>query len=655
MRIPIFAFLCFSFFFPQLANSQTLPDSKTDTSGKKEIRIIDSDLLENEEDSTGNRITKLSGNVQLKQDSVFMFCDTAFKIGFNVIAYGNVAIRQNDSLMIFSDSLVYRGLTRVADFFGNVVMENKDKRLFTSYLNYNLDTKIARYTSGALITQGKTKLVSKRGTYFINTDEFYFKDSITVFDSVFTLRADTLLFNTKSQVVTFLGPTLITQDSNLIYCEDGFYDIETKLAEFTKNAQYIKGEQKATAETIIYDGSMKEIRLEGNAKFEEGDKIATADVIRYEEDNDDTFLEGNAYYRDSTQEIKTTETIQYNSKNESFTTTGRSKVVDKEQILQADKLDFDDKSGLGLATGDVFWQDTVENISIQAGVANYNKATDYIKATGARPMLTSLIDKDTLYMASDTLISSRVSDTDSTRLMQAYEDVRIFKKGLQAVADSMAFIAKDSLFKLFRDPILWSDTSQFIGDSVFIQMKNGGIDRIYLYQNAFIITSPDLQFFNQIKGKIITAYFVDNELDRVKVEGNAESLYYALDEAGAYLGLSKTICSEMLVFFKNKSVDHIKFYKQPNSDMTPMALVKDNPPKLDGFAWDFDIRPKSVADLRNEKLSMKRSRGGSNSRPAMDEPDNIDGFQKSSRAGKPKVPADIRPKNRSVLPKGKRN
>jgi len=146
-------------------------------------------------------------------------------------------------------------------------------------------------------------------------------------------------------------------------------------------------------------------------------------------------------------------------------------------------------------------------------VANYNQENDYLKATGGRPLL-SIADKDTLFLASDTLLSTQANDTDTTRLMEAYEDVRIFKEDLQAIADSLAFISKDSLFKLFRDPILWSDTSQFKGDSIFIQMKDGGIDKIYLYGNAFIVTTPDLQFFNQIKGKNITAFFVDNELNR---------------------------------------------------------------------------------------------------------------------------------------------
>ena len=545
-----------------------------------------------------------------------------------------MAIQQNDSLKVFSDSLVYRGESKIADLFGNVVMESGSQNLFTSYLNYELGPKIARYVTGALITQGDTKLVSKRGTFYVNTDEMYFKDSITVFDSTFTLRADTLLFNSETEVVTFLGPTLIHQDSNLIYCEDGFYDMETKLAEFTKNAQYEKGEQQATADIIIYDGTMKEIRLEGDAQFVENDKLATADIIRYEEESDDIYLEGNAYFRDSIQEINTEEVIKYNSETEAFSTTGRSQVVDDKQLLEANQLSFDDVTGFGLAEGDVYWQDTVENVAINTEIANYKKEDDYLKAWGSRPLL-SIIDSDTLYLASDTLVSSKVSEEDTTRLMQAFADVRIFRADLQAVADSMALLSKDSLIKLFRDPILWSDTSQFKGDSVYIQMKGGQIDQILLYNNAFIVTTPDLEFFNQIKGKNITAYFKDNKLDRVRVVGNSEAIYYALDEEEAYIGATKTICSEMLLYFDQGNVKNIKFYKQPNSTVTPMKDLLSAPPKLDGFSWDFDIRPLSIEQLRDETLVMTRSRGGI-SVPPSTIPDTVPTTQSS-------IPKDLKP------------
>ena len=112
----------------------------------------------------------------------------------------------------------------------------------------------------------------------------------------------------------------------------------------------------------------------------------------------------------------------------------------------------------------------------------------------------------------------------------------------------------------------------------------------------------------------------------MKVVGNAEAIYYALDDEEAYLGATKTICSEMLILFKKQNVSRIKFFKQPNSEVLPMKQVLAGPPELDGFSWDFAIRPKSIADLRNEKLVMKRKRRQSTSPIA--EPENIDGFLK---------------------------
>ena len=98
------------------------------------------------------------------------------------------------------------------------------------------------------------------------------------------------------------------------------------------------------------------------------------------------------------------------------------------------------------------------------------------------------------------------------------------------------------------------DREVTFGLRIHMQLANDQIDRIYLYQDAFILNSPDELFFNQIKGRDIVAYFVDGEVRRVKVDGNAESVYYALDEAKAYVAANKTVCSEMLLFFGNNTL-----------------------------------------------------------------------------------------------------
>ena len=83
----------------------------------------------------------------------------------------------------------------------------------------------------------------------------------------------------------------------------------------------------------------------------------------------------------------------------------------------------------------------------------------------------------------------------------------------------------------------------------------------------------------------------------MKVDGNAESIYFAREE-DAYLGMNQTTCSEMLILFGANEVDQIKFYSQPNATMTPIVKIQESPPTLEGFSWDFDKRPQTILGLR---------------------------------------------------------
>jgi len=326
-----------------------------------------------------------------------------------------------------------------------------------------------------------------------------------------------------------------------------------------------------------------------------------ADTIRYDEAVDVTYLLGNAEYRDSTQEITANEII-YDRQTEVYKTKGRSYISDPPQILEADAVDYDNTAGLGIATGNVVWRDTSEELTIKCDSARYNRETDYLKATGGRPLLIAMIEGDSLFMTSDTLVSVRrdtaAANKDSSWVMLAYPDVRIFKSDLQAVCDSLSYSTTDSIFQFFRDPIIWSDTSQFSADTIFMQMANEQIDRIFLYSKSFIINSPDEIFFNQIKGKDITAFFEENELESMDVQGNAESVYYALDDAKAYVGVNKTVCSEMRLYFAANEVQRIKFYDQPQGDLLPMGgETKHEELKLEGFRWERERRPQALVDL----------------------------------------------------------
>ncbi|MCB0641552.1 MAG: hypothetical protein KDC44_07930, partial [Phaeodactylibacter sp.] len=255
---------------------------------------------------------------------------------------------------------------------------------------------------------------------------------------------------------------------------------------------------------------------------------------------------------------------------------------------------------MGIALGNVIWQDTSADLSILCAQADYDEKTDYLKAFGGqanRPLLITIMDGDSLFLTADTLIAFRplaeakqtdkvqkdavLQDTahqvpvqldslptdsirldtvgpgfkqlagaadstatpastatsDSSRILNAFRDVRILKSNLQAVCDSLSYSTVDSMFRLYKKPIIWSDTSQFNSDTVFIQLANDKIDQILLRSRALIVNSPDELFFNQIRGSNITAYLEESEVRKMDVVGTAQSIYYSLDDTGAYMGV----------------------------------------------------------------------------------------------------------------------
>ena len=592
----LFPLLLFIGFLPQAMAQISAPPLPADTTDR--VRVDYADVLEYRQED-GRTVQKLIGKVELRQDSIFMYCDSATIVNNNqVIAQGNVIIQQGDSLSIFSDSLRYDGEVRKAQLFSEVVLVNDRQKLFTERLDYDLNTRVARYVTGATLTNDTTQLTSKRGTFYTAQRQIYFADSVLVVNKDFTFRSDTLAYNTERKVAEFLAPTLITLGESRIYCEDGYYDVGRQLAVFEQNAQFKKRAQTASADVIRYDGAAEVVTLVGEARFNEADRAATADTIRYLETSGDILLAGRATYRDATRNI-TSDRIEYNENDARYATRGRSFVSDPPQLIEADRIDYADEGGI--AFGDVIWRDTSAGLTVVCERAVYDERTDYLKASGGtadRTLLITAIDGDSLWLTADTLVAQvDTLSADSSRLLNAYFDVRLYKSDLQVRCDSMRYSDADSLFRFYQDPVVWSDTSQFTADTISIQLADDAVDRIFLRRNAFILNSPDQQFFNQIKGKNITADFALGELYRMHVNGNAQTVYYAQDDAGAYITAQKAECSRLRIDFGDNSIDALRFYRQPKGSLLPMRGTDHAALRLEGFDWRWRERPTGPADL----------------------------------------------------------
>ena len=598
--------------------------SQSDTTGVQKVHIDKARNVRGQTIDTAEYVF-LKGDVQLSQDSIFMYCDSAVVINSEEVeAFGNVIIQKGDSLKIFADSLKYHSDSMRAELGGEVVLVYNEDQMWTPQLDYDLENDLAYYYRGAVLLNDSTQLSSKQGYFWTRTSKARFIDSVVVIGEEVTLLADSLDYNTNTQRADFLGPTLILQDDASIYCEDGYYDVGNSRAEFIRNARYEDGEKEASADTISYDGADSRVHLKGNAHYVENDREITSREILFFEESGLTVIKGDAIFKDSTRYVEA-QTIEYDSETEYLKTSGRSLLIEGPQTLEAENLDFDQDTGLGIATGDVVFTDTSANVVLVCDTAEIDRDSEYVKAYGAaRPLMKSVVEEDTMYLTADTLeievivdsasyyfidsVWTEEADTfqldsttlyriDTFRRFQAFMDVRLFKGTLQGLCDSLAFETRDSIFKMLGNPILWSDTTQFTADTITMTLRNEAIDEVDLIQRGMIISEVNGIFYNQIKGRRIKAKMVESELDNLHVTGNAESVYYAQDDAGGFVGVNRLVASQIFFTFEQKQLSGIRLYSRPDGKLTPMGDIDHGTLRLEGFSWQDSNRPKTLEDL----------------------------------------------------------
>ncbi len=207
--------------------------------------------------------------------------------------------------------------------------------------------------------------------------------------------------------------------------------------------------------------------------------------------------------------------------------------------------------------------------------------------------------------------------TDSTlRYIIGFHHVRIFSDSLQAVADSLYYSTKDSIFRLFYNPVAWgSGNYQISGDTMYMYTKNKKAERLYVFENGLAINRVARTLFNQLKGTTINCFFQGGDINYIRAKGNAESIYYVADSKNAYTGANRAHGDIIDMVFgpkldsagnievdsagkpKGKELDRVVLRNDAEGTMTPMRKVIPEDMVLRGFKWQEKRRPKSKAEM----------------------------------------------------------
>lgn len=264
--------------------------------------------------------------------------------------------------------------------------------------------------------------------------------------------------------------------------------------------------------------------------------------------------------------------------------------------VYGDSLYFDRDRNFASATNNIRVLDSINNTLIKGHYAEVYRDKDSVFIT-QRAVAITVEKQDSVYIHGDKLI---VTGKPEERIVRGYYNVRLFKSDISGKCDSIHVNQKSGLTQMISKPILWSDRSQITGDSIHLinNTETEKLDSLKVFDNAFIIQKDSIEGYNQVKGQKLYGFFNEkNELHKVDILRNAESITHLREEDGSLPGIDRSKSASITMLFLDKAVDEVIKYKGIKGTVYPPSQFPDNLRRLDGFIWRGNEQLLSKEDI----------------------------------------------------------
>ena len=445
---------------------------------------------------------------------------------------GNVIFLHQNATIYCDSAILYRKENNL-EAYGHVRIEDGDSITVTSNtLIYNGNNRIAKLRRNVVFTK-KTQM---------------------------TLYTDFLDYDRVKEIATYINGGKIVDSTNVLKSEKGYYDVRRNMASFKTNVVGENPDYTMISDTLQYNTKTK--------------------IIYFRDITELTDVDGNVFVYSSGL---------YNTLIDK-SDFSKGYIESESYFLFGDRLVFDDIKGFYTASENVKMIAKENDLIILGDKAEYWKS-EKITIVYENALLKMLTNEDTIYVSADTLVSIDAEEDINKRLL-AYHNVKIYKNDLQGIADSLVYFQADSVLSLYGDPVLWTMGNQMTSDHIDIEIANQTISILHLKSNSFVISIDSSANFNQVKGRDMDAVFKDQQLSKVYVYGNGESIFFMMaDDDSTLIGMNKILCSDMTLNFINSKLSDITFYTNNEGKFIPPHELKEPDKRLTGFTWRYNEKP----------------------------------------------------------------
>lgn len=507
------------------------------------------------------------------------------------------SMRDKDGQIIESTDGTYESKNKVFYFDNNVNMYTDSVYIKTTSLAYHTDYDFAEFFGGLDAWKGKNMLSSESGSYDKANDRFFFKKNVHMMSDTQEGWSDSLYFDRTHNNLEMFG--------------------HIQVMDTTRNVS-------ALSERLFYVDTLSQVTLERNAtviaRTDQGGQIDTiymaADRMVYHT-VPKCDINGNI--------VETAEKRLQNLKVDAvsaYRARAATEVPQDGAGIQRGGL----QQGVSLEEGGMELNgEALQDIPERAAEAPVDslkidmESLDPVEREGLDSLaLKEMSPVDSVALrekkrldsleARALFVADSLKNRDTTEIgfLTALGHIRVFKSDMQARCDSLEYCDLDSLARLFISPIVWNEGNrQYTSDSLYVSIKNQRMDKANLMSDAFIIIQEDSICFDQIKGAEILAYFDSTTvLERFDALGGSSALFY-LKENDAFATVNKVEAKMISANFVDGEIDRIFYFENPKNDAYPVVQLPPEEKQMKGFHWQPESRPKDRKDI--SPLELRRS------------------------------------------------
>ncbi len=210
-----------------------------------------------------------SQQVHIVHNGANMWCDKAIQYGREnfIEAYGNVQIKQGDTIHMTSKYVEYSGASGLAFASGDVVLKDPNSTISSDTLYFDRTKQQAFYKSGGTVVKDSSgTITSKIGRYYMEIQKYQFVEDVVLVNDQSTINSNFFDFYSDTGHAYLFGPSTITTETSKTYCEKGFYDTEKSVGYALKNAKIDYDNRIIEGDSLYFDNTISFASATNNIK-----------------------------------------------------------------------------------------------------------------------------------------------------------------------------------------------------------------------------------------------------------------------------------------------------------------------------------------------------------------------------------------------------